>query len=205
MGSEPGYRVRDAGPGDAAAIAAIWAPIIRDTVITFHPDPRSPGEVAAMIAARRADGRAFLVAEGGEGVLGFASYAQFRPGPGYARTMEHTVNIAAPARGRGVGAALVAALVAHAAAAGHRSLIGAITAENPGSLAFHRRMGFAEVGRLPEAGWKFGRFHDLVLMRRGLGPERPGDEGGDGRGTGAGGGDVDPARDSPGDSAAATR
>ncbi len=169
--------LRPARAGDAAAIADIWRPIILDTVVTFHPDPREAEEVAGMIAARQGAGHAFLVAEGPGGVLGFASYAQFRPGPGYARTMEHTVNLAPPARGRGVGAALVEALVAHAAEAGHRSLIGAVTAENLGSRAFHRRMGFVEVGVIPEAGWKFGRFHDLVLLRRALGPDCPGDSG----------------------------
>ena len=59
-----------------------------------------------------------------------------------------------------------------------RALIpGLVTAENAGSLAFHRRMGFHEVGRIPEAGWKFGRFHDLVLVRRALGADDAGDSG----------------------------
>ncbi len=169
--------LRPARAGDAAAIAGIWRPIILDTVVTFHPFPREAEEVAAMIAARQGAGHAFLVAEARGAVLGFASYAQFRAGPGYARTMEHTVNLGPQARGQGVGRALVAALVAHATAAGHRSLIGAVTAENAGSRAFHRRMGFAEVGLIPEAGWKFGRFHDLVLMRRALGDHSGGDTG----------------------------
>ena len=163
--------VRPAAPTDATAIAGIWAPIIRDTTVTFHPHPRSPAEVAAMIADRQGAGHAFLVAEAGGGLLGFASYAQFRPGLGYARTMEHTVNLAPAVRGRGVGRALLAAVVAHAAAAGHRGLIGAVTADNAASLGFHRRMGFAEVGRIPEAGWKFDRFHDLVLMHLRLGDD----------------------------------
>ncbi|MGY6410715.1 MAG: N-acetyltransferase family protein [Alkalilacustris sp.] len=171
-------RVRAAQAGDAAAIAAIWRPIILETVITFHPHPREAEEVAAMIAARQGAGHAFLVAEGAAGVVGFASYAQFRVGPGYARTMEHTVNLAPAARGQGVGARLVSGLVEHATRAGHRSLIGAVTAANAGSRAFHRRMGFVEVGLIPEAGWKFGRFHDLVLMRRALGVACAGDSAG---------------------------
>ena len=170
-------RVRDARADDAGAISDIWRPIILDTVITFHPHPREAEEVAGLIAGRQAGGQAFLVAEGPDGVLGFGTYAQFRAGLGYARTMEHTVHVAERARGRGVGAALVEALAAHATAAGHRSLIGAVTAQNSGSLAFHRRMGFHEVGRIPEAGWKFGRFHDLVLVRRALGADDAGDSG----------------------------
>ncbi|MGY6632250.1 MAG: N-acetyltransferase family protein [Alkalilacustris sp.] len=158
--------VRSARPQDAAAIAAIWAPIIRDTLVTFYPHPRSAEEVAAMIADRQGAGHAFLVAEAAGTLAGFASYSQFRTGPGYARTMEHSVILAPEARGRGLGAALMRRLEEHAAAAGHHGLIGAITAENAASRAFHRRLGFAEVGRIPGAGWKFGRFHDLVLVHK---------------------------------------
>lgn len=89
--------------------------------------------------------------------------------------MEHTVYVAPAAQGRGLASALLGALEARAAAAGARMLIGAVTASNTGSLAFHLRRGYVEVGRIPDAGWKFGRFHDLVLVQKLLGPDsRPG-------------------------------
>jgi L-amino acid N-acyltransferase len=163
--------IRDAQPTDAAAIAAVWNPIIRDTDITFNPVEKTEDEIAALIADRQAAGHAFLVAEPEVGrILGFASYFQFRAGKGYARTMEHSVNLAPEARGRGLGAALIEALAAHAARRGIRMLIGAVTATNSGSLDFHRRLGFAEVGRIREAGWKFGRYHDLVFLQKMLDP-----------------------------------
>jgi phosphinothricin acetyltransferase len=161
-------RIRDATAADAPAIAAIWNPIVRDTVVTFWPHERTEAEIARLIVERQAAGWAFLVAEAAE-VQGFASFFQFRGGPGYARTMELTINLAPEARGRGLGAALIQALEARATAAGARVLIGAVTGSNDASLAFHRRMGFVEMGRIPQAGWKFGRFHDLVLMGRTLG------------------------------------
>ena len=164
-------RLRAAVAADAGQIAAIWAPVIRNTTITFRLRPHSPEDVAALIAGREADGHALLVAEAAGRILGFAGYSQFRPNPGYARTMEHTVLLAPEARGAGLGRALMAAVVDHATTAGHRGLIGAITAENAASLAFHRRLGFAEVGRIPEAGWKFDRFHDLVLIHLRLGDD----------------------------------
>ncbi len=167
-----GLSLRDAVAGDATAIAAIWNPIIRDTVVTFWPTPRRASEIATLIARRQAAGWAFLVAETTEtasGLAGFGSVFQFRGGPGYARTMEHTVYVAPAVQGRGIGAALLRALEARAAAAGARALIGAVTGSNAASLAFHRRHGYAPVGRIPEAGWKFGRFHDLVLMHKRIG------------------------------------
>lgn len=162
--------IRDARNEDAGAIAAIWNPIIRDTDITFNPVEKTEAEIAALIAERQAADHAFLVAEAEGGIPGFASYFQFRNGPGYARSMEHSVNLAPAARGRGLGRALMAALEDHARARGRRMLIGAITASNAASLDFHRRLGFVEVGRIPDAGWKFDRYHDLVFMQKRLDP-----------------------------------
>lgn len=162
--------IRDARAGDAAAIAEIWNPIIRNTAITFSPLDRSVTEVAALIAARQADGHGFFVAETVAGIAGFAYYNQFRAGPGYARSMEHSVHLAPHARGAGTGRALMHHLLDHARGRGARLMIGAINAGNPASLRFHRRMGFSEWGRIPAAGWKFGEYHDLVLMGLDLAP-----------------------------------
>lgn len=161
--------LRDARPDDVPAIAAIWNPIIRDTVITFWPTERTGPEIAALIRDRQSECRAFLVAEAGGAILGFATYSQFRNGGGYARSMEHTIHLAPKARNAGTGRLLLDALEDHARACGHRLLIGGITASNQGSLRFHARAGFAEWGRIPRAGWKFGAFHDLVLMGKDLG------------------------------------
>ncbi|MCC5991531.1 MAG: N-acetyltransferase [Rhodobacteraceae bacterium] len=166
--------IRDATADDAEAICAIWNPIIRDSVITFNPDPRNPAEVIGLIAGRHEAGHAFLVATLSGQVIGFASYSQFRPGPGYARSVEHTINLSPQARGYGAGRRLLAALEAHATAAGHHVMVAAVSAENAGSVAFHRAMGYQNVGLMPQVGWKFGQFHDLVLMQKtlsaGVGP-----------------------------------
>ncbi|MFC3629605.1 GNAT family N-acetyltransferase [Paracoccus angustae] len=161
-------RLREATPDDVPAIAAIWNPIVRDTVITFWPTERTNPEIAALIRDRQAGGHPFLVAQAGDQVLGFATYSQFRTGGGYARSMEHTIYLAPEARGSGTGRLLLNALEDRARGAGHRLLIGGITASNEGSLRFHLRAGYAEWGRIPWAGWKFGRFHDLVLMGKDL-------------------------------------
>nr|WP_131573315.1 GNAT family N-acetyltransferase [Paracoccus nototheniae] len=159
--------LRDAGPGDVAQIAAIWNPIIRETAITFWPTERTEDEIAALIADRQATGHAFLVAET-DRVVGFGTYTQFRGGGGYARSQEHTIYLAPGQRGLGVGRILLRGLEDHARARGHRIMIGGITASNTGSIAFHAAMGYAPWGQIPAAGWKFGQFHDLVLMGRDL-------------------------------------
>lgn len=162
-------RLRDAGPDDAAAVAAIWNPIIRDTAITFWPQERSEAEIATIISDRRATGHPFLLSlNDRDEVTGFASYSQFRAGGGYARSMEHSINLRPETRGTGAAGLLLNALEDHARAAGHRLMIGGITATNEISIRFHNRMGYSEWGRIPAAGWKFGQFHDLVFMGKDL-------------------------------------
>ncbi|MCL1627443.1 N-acetyltransferase family protein [Roseibaca sp. V10] len=160
--------IRPATAQDASAICALWNPIIRDTVITFNPVERSAQEVADMIATRQAGPGAFFVAEDGGALLGFASYAQFRAGLGYARCMEHTINLAPAARGQGLGPKLMVTLEDHARAAGHHVMVAAITGSNDASVRFHAALGYLHVGTMPQVGWKFDAFHDLVLMQKTL-------------------------------------
>ncbi len=158
--------IRDAAAIDAPAIAAIWNPVIRDTAITFNSAEKSPAEIAALISDRQAAGHAFLVADQAGQIAGFATYAQFRGGVGYARTMEHTILLAPSAQGSGLGRALVTAIEDHARAAGAISLFAGVSAENPAGRAFHARMGYEQVAILQRVGFKFGRAMDLVLMQK---------------------------------------
>lgn len=91
--------------------------------------------------------------------------------PGYRFTVEHTIHVAERAWGQGVGRALMMALVDHARAAGKRTMVAGIDGTNTGSVRFHARLGFREVGRLDGIGDKWGRRLDLVLMQHHL--DRP--------------------------------
>lgn len=155
-------RPRLARTDDAKGIAAIWNHYIRETTITFTSTEKTPDEVAALIEARPA----FFVAEAGRGIAGFATYAQFRGGDGYARCMEHTIQVAPDARGGGLGRALLSAVEDHARTGGAHSIFAGVSAENEAGLAFHRRMGYTASWTLPQTGWKFGRWLDLVLMQK---------------------------------------
>jgi L-amino acid N-acyltransferase len=165
--------VRAATPKDAAAIAAIQNPFIRETAVTFNSVERSEAEVADAVRAAPC----FLVALEDGKLMGFVSYDQFRKGAGYARTMEHTIVLAPDAQGLGIGRALMTALEDHARAAGVGSLWAGVSAENPSGVAFHARLGYSEVARLPRVGHKFGRWMDLVLMCKWLLPEGDGGDG----------------------------
>ncbi|MFN4129127.1 MAG: GNAT family N-acetyltransferase [Paracoccaceae bacterium] len=157
--------IRDASAADAEAVAAIWNHYIRDSVATFNAAEKPLAEVGATLAARQVQ-RCFLVAEEHGRVRGFATYDQFRGGVGYAHSMEHTVLLAPDAGGHGFGRALMAALEAHATAAGAHVMVAGVTAENTAGRAFHAKMGYVQVGLMPQVGRKFGRWMDLVLMQK---------------------------------------
>lgn len=171
--------IRQARRADVPQIAGLWNAIIRETVITFNPQEKSDADVWRTVLSRARQGHPFLVAVQDGAVLGFATYAQFRAGLGYARSMEHSINLAPAARGLGLGRRLMAAIEDHATARGMRAMVGAVTASNAASLQFHEALGYQVVGRMPQVGWKFGRFHDLVLMQKllGLGVGDSGDPG----------------------------
>ncbi len=153
--------IRPARASDAEAIAAIWNPVIRYSTITFTTMEKSADRIAQLIAIHPV-----FVAEADGSVAGFATYAPFRSGPGYVHTMEHSIHVAADARGTGIGRRLMEALEAHARTEGVHSLVAGISGENTSGIAFHAALGFVHAGRLPEVGRKFDRWLDLVLMQK---------------------------------------
>ncbi|WP_375265261.1 GNAT family N-acetyltransferase [Planktotalea sp.] len=155
--------VRAASPTDAQAICDIWNPIIRDTTVTFTDEAKTPPAISDLIKLRAG---AFLVAEHGGKVGGFATYFAFRGGSGYLRSKELSINLAPDMRGQGMGRALINALEAHAREQGVHSLIGAVSSENPAGQTFHHQLGYRHIATLPEVGFKFGRYIDLILMQK---------------------------------------
>jgi len=106
--------------------------------------------------------------------LGFGSYGPFRAWPAYKYSVEHSVYVHEEARGRGIGRQVVEALVGEADAAGYRTVIAGVVADNTASLALHRRLGFEDVARFRDVGFKFGRWLDLCFLQKMLrGPATP--------------------------------
>lgn len=158
--------IRDARAADAAGIGLIWNHVIRDSVATFNSAEKTDAEIAGLIAARQAAGRCFMVAEDDEGIAGFVTYDQFRGGIGYRLSMEHTIQLAPRAFGRGLGRALMRGMEDHARAAGVHVMMAGVAGENEAGRAFHAALGYRLVGTLPEVGHKYGRFMDLWLMQK---------------------------------------
>ncbi|HUP86605.1 MAG TPA: GNAT family N-acetyltransferase [Acidimicrobiales bacterium] len=164
--------IRDAVADDLPAISGLYNALIPSTTVAWTEWAETIQDRRAWFAARTGSGDATLVAEAGEGgVIGYAAYGPFRDNvkwPGYRWTVEHTIHVDGDWHGKGVGRALLEALVDRARAQGMHVMIGALDGANEASIRFHVRLGFEVVARLPEVGRKFDRWLDLVLVERKL-------------------------------------
>ncbi|MBL8563142.1 MAG: N-acetyltransferase [Gemmobacter sp.] len=158
--------IRPTLPQDLEPIRAFWNPMIRDTLVTFSSEEKTETGLRDWFAARQAAGHGCFTAHLAGKPVGFASYTQFRGGNGYARSMEHTIILAPAAQDHGFGRALMAAVEDHARAAGHHVMMAGVSGGNPAGRDFHLALGYRLVGTLPDAGWKFGRYHDLWLLQK---------------------------------------
>jgi L-amino acid N-acyltransferase YncA len=159
--------IRPAQADDAQAICDIWNPLIKDTAVTFTDEIKTVQSISDLIKTR--DG-AFFVAEKDGAIGGFTSYSAFRGGPGYWRSKEISINLAPNARRQGMGGALLKWLETHARQQNVHSLIAAISGENPSAQSFHQKLRYQHIATLPEVGFKFGRYMDLILMQKILPP-----------------------------------
>jgi L-amino acid N-acyltransferase YncA len=157
--------IRDASEADFASITAIYNEVLVHSTAIYRDEPATVDERLNWWRSRRDKDYPTLVACDDDEVIGFSSFGDFRSWPGYRYSVEHSVHVHASRRSRGVGSALVKALVPRAVALGKHVMIGGIDAENAASLRFHERLGFERVAHFKEVGFKFGRFLDLLFVQ----------------------------------------
>jgi phosphinothricin acetyltransferase len=161
---DPSARVRDAGPGDAEACAAIYAPYVRDTAITFELEPPDPEQMAGRIAASRAR-HAWVVLEDEGSVAGYAYGGKMNSRPAYRFSCEVSVYVEIGRRRSGAGRALYEALFERLRARGFRSAVAGMTVPNEASEGLHLAMGFQPVGVYTNIGYKLGRWHHVAWFQ----------------------------------------
>ena len=158
-------QIRDAIEADFEEITAIYNDVLTHSTAIYNDRPAGLADRIAWWRSRIEQHYPVLVAIDGEHVCGFGSFGDFRPWPGYRYTVEGTVHVASNFRGEGVGSLLLEALIIQARLAEKHSMIAGVDSENTASLRFLERSGFQPVGHLPEVGYKFDRFLNLVLLQ----------------------------------------
>ncbi|MBL8317109.1 MAG: N-acetyltransferase [Burkholderiaceae bacterium] len=163
--------IRPCATADLPAVAAIYADSVRRGTGSFELEPPDLVEMQRRFADQQARNLPWLAAESAGTVLGYAYAAPFRPRPAYRFAVENSVYVAEAGRGRGVGRALLAELIARCEATGARQMVAVIgDSANIESIALHAAQGFVRSGLVANVGWKFGRWLDVVMMQRALGP-----------------------------------
>lgn len=154
-------RIRPATPDDAAAIHDIYAPVVRETAISFETEVPGIDEMRARIAATTRQYPWLVGLDDAGAVCGYVYASRYAERLAYRWSVTVTVYVRGDARGRGVGRALYRELLAQLAALGYCQAYAGITLPNPGSEALHESVGFTRVGVFSNAGHKLGRWHDV--------------------------------------------
>jgi L-amino acid N-acyltransferase YncA len=161
--------IRDALDADLPQIVEIVNAYLPTTTAEWRETEYTLQDRGEWLAQHRRAGDPVLVAEVDGEVAGFSCYADFRDSqkwPGYRFVVENTIHVREAHWDKGVGRALIEALLERAAVAGKRVMVAAVDAENVRSVRFHERCGFVEVARMPGIGFKLGRWLTLVLLQR---------------------------------------
>lgn len=150
-----------------SAILAILNEQIRHGTALYELEEKTPADVRDWLAQKQVSQLPVIGLTSHHGdLLGFATLSRFRPQQATAGTYEHSLYVAANARGHGYGKQLLSAIVERAEQAGAHSLIGVIDANNAASIAMHKKAGFTEQGRLNQIAYKFDRWLDAIFMQK---------------------------------------
>jgi L-amino acid N-acyltransferase YncA len=154
-------RLRAADFDDLAGIAAIYAPYVEKTAITFDLEPPSEAAWRSKWAAAQSEGHPWFVAESDDGeLLGYVSTSPFMARLAYRSTIQTTIYLREDARGRGIGRSLYELALREVAPSFHVAVAG-ITLPNEASVALHERLGFTRAGVFEDVGHKLGQWRDV--------------------------------------------
>jgi phosphinothricin acetyltransferase len=164
--------VRDAGDADIPQIAAIYAFHVERDTASFELEAPDAAEMQRRYRDNVARGYPYLVALSADArVVGYAYASEYRSRPAYRHTVEDSVYVDPAWSRRGIGSALLTALIERCEAGGYRQMVAIIGgSHNTASIALHATLGFERAGVLAAVGRKFDRWLDTVLMQRALGP-----------------------------------
>ena len=165
-----GPLIRLAEKADAAAIAAIYAPYVTDTPVSFEETAPDAAEMTRRIAGDSQELHPWLVAEVDGTIIGYASSSPFRARPAYRWTAETGVYLAPEAQGRGLGRALMERLIELLTRQGFTAAVAGITMPNAPSVALHEKLGFEPCATYRDTGFKLGEWRTVQVFARDLAP-----------------------------------
>lgn len=157
--------IREAQHKDLGIILDIMNDAILNTTSIYDYAIRSTEFAENWFTKKRLDNMPVLVCEIDGHAVAYGSYGIFRAWDAYKFSVEHSIYVQEDFRGQGIGKQLLIALIGRAKKDGFHTMIAGIDADNQKSYDFHKKLGFAEVGKFREVGYKFDRWLDLIFMQ----------------------------------------
>ena len=162
--------IRDATLTDMFAVQALYAHYVLNELATFELVPPSLDEMCSRRQAILDSGLPYLVAVLNGEIVGYAYAASYRPRPAYRYTVEDSVYLSPRQTGKGIGTALLTEVIRRCELGPWRQMVAVIAQTGlTGSAALHSKLGFVEVGNMPDVGYKFNRWLGTLIMQRELG------------------------------------
>ena len=166
--------VRQATEKDLMDILEIYNDAILNTTAIYDYKPHTLEDRVLWYEKRKQDGYPLLVFEENNKVVAFATFGSFRAYPAFKYTIEHSIYVHKDYRNLGIGKILLKELIDIANADGYATMVACIDSLNENSIKIHEKFGFTYSGTVTKAGFKFGKWLDLVFYQLDLtGPKIP--------------------------------
>lgn len=163
---EGNMEIRDASSADMKGVTAIYNDAVEHTTAIWNEAKVDIENRLKWLEDRQRSSYPVLVAIGKDGtVLGYSSFGDWRAWDGYRHTIEHSVYVRADQRGKGIGKALMLALIDRAKELGKHVMVAGIEAKNTASIQLHEKLGFEHAGLLKQVGTKFDAWLDLAFLQ----------------------------------------
>ncbi len=160
--------IRPANTNDLESILCILNDEIKFGTSVYDYKEKSLSDIQTWYQEKRKHKFPVLVAQINNEVIGYSTYGYFRPREGYQFSIEHSVYLSKNSQGKGVGKLLMDNLIAIAIDQGFHRMLAVVDANNIGSCRFHEKLGFKEVGKMTEVGYKFDKWLDVIIMQLNL-------------------------------------
>ena len=160
--------IREAVLEDMSGVLEIYNELIATSTAIYFDEALPLQNRIDWFHQRQREGYPIFVAVDDSGVLGFSSFGDFNPRPGYRFTVENSINLRADQRGKGLATRLMQPLIERAQKLGKHIMLGLIDGDNAASIRLHQKLGFEQTAFMPQVGYKFGRWLNLVIMQRSL-------------------------------------
>ena len=166
--------IREAVENDLIDILGIYNDAILNTTAIYDYNAHTLNDRKQWYVKKKQDGYPILVVEENNEVIGFATYGPFRDWPAYKYTVEHSIYINSKCRNKGTGTKLIKELIKIINEKEYATMVAGIDESNEKSVQMHKKLGFNYAGKIDKAGFKFGKWLNLVFYQLELkGPKNP--------------------------------